>query len=143
MSNNVRSIKRGMKKQQDKEATLSATIGDFASSRPILVRCLSQPFPVGKGKQSLEFGRLCRDVFKELETSYDPKHAEILKKYGEEQKDAPGSFTIKNENIEPFNSEVTEIALAEVTLLHKKMPELLDIFSLTGQEALVLEWLVG
>lgn len=143
MNNNIRSIKREKQKDADKSASLTISIGQLASSRPILHSLLAQKFPEGKGKQSLNFGRLCRDVFKELETAYDPAYSELLKKHGEEQKENPGTYTFKKEAIEQFNKETAELNSAEVILLHKAMPELLDIFSLSGSDALILEWLVG
>jgi hypothetical protein len=142
MSNNLRSIERAKKREQDKAATMTVTVGDLVAARPVLNELVRAKFPEGKGKLSLSFGRLCRDVFKELDTAYDPAYNELLKKHGEEDQTKPGTFQIPQAEVEKFQAAVKELISAEIVLVHQPLPELVDIFSLSAAEALMLEWLI-
>jgi len=142
MSNKVHALKRANKLDADKEATITVSMADLVNARPVLGALMREKFPEGKGKLSLEFGRLCRDAFKELETAYDPAYNELLKKHGDESKEKPGQFEIRQDEVEAFKKAVDELVSAEITLLHKSLPEIADVFALSGVEALALEWLL-
>jgi len=143
MSNALRAVERAAERAAEKAATITVTVGDLVNSRQVLADLMRQKFPAGKGKQSLTFGRLCRDVFRELETAYDPAYNELLKKFGTESTETPGNFTITADRTAEFQAAVVEVISAEVTLLHQSMPELVDLFPFSAADALALEWLIN
>lgn len=146
MSNKIRSIAKEKQRRADAAETMTVSLAQLIQSQEGIGMISQTRLP---GQQSLMFGRLIRDVSKELET-YEPVRKALCEKHGV-LSDDKSEYTFTDENREKFNTEHRETVEAEIILHHKKMPELLDLkdennnslVRLLPSEALSLEWLIG
>lgn len=94
------------------------------------------------GRLSYQLGRLIRDIDGELK-AYEPVRMELFRKHGTVSDDGTVINLLTDESRSVFNAEHAEVIATEITLNHKKMPELLEFAELTASEAMALEWLIG
>lgn len=120
---------------------MTVTISDILNANSVLTKILTFEF---SAKQSFMIGRLLRILSSESE-AYEKTRQEMIKKYAEVDENNQiiifeDTVKIRDEEIENFQKEITELHSAELNIDAKPIPlDWLEDLPLTPAEMITLE----
>ena len=92
---------------------MKITISEVLNGKTVLEKLVDKEISI---KTAYRLSRIIKVLNEELQ-HFEEQRQKLVQQYGKQQEDAPeGNVTVSEENIEPFQNDLTELLTAEIDL---------------------------